>query len=158
MSMPLSIAVDPPAWSSSMAEKILPFSSTLVGARTSRVLPAYVQSATVSDTVALCTYAGSTREVLAPTSVEEKGKIFSAIDELQAGGSTAMESGIDIAYRLAAKTRVAGHVNRVIVLSDGDANVGSSSHEEILKLIKSHKDAGITLSTVGFGAGNYKDT
>jgi Ca-activated chloride channel homolog len=110
------------------------------------------------DTVALCTYAGNTREVLAPTSVEEKGKILAAIAELQAGGSTAMESGIDIAYRLAEKTRVAGHVNRVIVLSDGDANVGSSSHEEILKLIKSHKDAGITLSTVGFGAGNYKDT
>ena len=110
------------------------------------------------DTVALCTYAGSTREVLAPTSVEEKGKIFSAIDELAAGGSTAMESGIDIAYRLAAKTRVAGHVNRVIVLSDGDANVGATSHEDILKLIKSRRDAGITLSTVGFGNGNYKDT
>jgi Ca-activated chloride channel family protein len=110
------------------------------------------------DTVALCTYAGSTREVLAPTSIEEKGKILAAISDLQAGGSTAMESGIDIAYRLAEKTRVPGHVNRVIVLSDGDANVGSSSHEKILELIKSHKDAGITLSTVGFGAGNYKDT
>ena len=110
------------------------------------------------DTVALCTYAGSVREILAPTGVEEKGKILSAIADLQAGGSTAMESGIDMAYRLAEKTRVPGHVNRVIVLSDGDANVGSSSHEDILKLIKSHKDAGITLSTVGFGAGNYKDT
>src|SRR6185369_4111544 len=51
-----------------------------------------------------------------------------------------------------------GHVNRVIVLSDGDANVGSTSHEDILKLIKSRRDAGITLSTVGFGNGNYKDT
>ena len=109
------------------------------------------------DTVALCTYAGSVREILAPTSIEEKGKILSAIADLQAGGSTAMESGIDMAYRLAEKTRVPGHVNRVIVLSDGDANVGSSSHEDILKLIKSHKDAGITLSTVGFGSGNYKD-
>jgi Ca-activated chloride channel family protein len=110
------------------------------------------------DTVAICTYAGSTTEVLAPTGVEEKGKILSAIEGLAAGGSTAMESGIDIAYRLAEKTRVAGHVNRVIVLSDGDANVGATSHDEILKLIKRHRDAGITLSTVGFGAGNYKDT
>jgi Ca-activated chloride channel family protein len=110
------------------------------------------------DTVAICTYAGSTSELLAPTGVEEKGKILAAIEGLQAGGSTAMESGIDIAYRLAEKTRVPGHVNRVIVLSDGDANVGATSHEEILKLIKRHKDAGITLSTVGFGNGNYKDT
>ena len=110
------------------------------------------------DTVAICTYAGSTSEVLAPTGVEEKGKILSAIEGLAAGGSTAMESGIDIAYRLAAKTRVPGHVNRVIVLSDGDANVGATSPDALLKLIKSHSEAGITLSTVGFGNGNYKDT
>ncbi|WP_437835402.1 vWA domain-containing protein [Sorangium sp. So ce1153] len=109
------------------------------------------------DTVALCTYAGSVREVLAPTGVESKGKIFAAIADLTAGGSTAMASGIDLAYGLAERTLVKGHINRVVVLSDGDANVGPTSHDEILKTIKRAKDKGITLSTVGFGQGNYKD-
>jgi len=110
------------------------------------------------DTVALCTYAGSVREFLSPTGVGDKGRILSAIDDLSAGGSTAMASGIDIAYRMAERTRVPGHVNRVIVLSDGDANVGATSHEQILDMISRYKDQGITLSTVGFGDGNYKDT
>lgn len=110
------------------------------------------------DTVALCTYAGSVREVLPPTGVEQKDRILGAIEELMAGGSTAMSSGIDIAYNLAQRTLVPGHVNRVIVLSDGDANVGPTSHEEILKTIKRARDKGITLSTIGYGMGNYKDT
>jgi Ca-activated chloride channel family protein len=109
------------------------------------------------DTVALCTYAGSVREVLPPTGVEQRSRILSAIEELTASGSTAMSSGIDLAYQLAARTRVPGHVNRVIVLSDGDANVGPTSHEELLRTIRAHRDQGITLSTVGFGMGNYKD-
>ncbi|MRG94369.1 vWA domain-containing protein [Polyangium spumosum] len=110
------------------------------------------------DTVALCTYAGSVREVLAPTGIEEKDKIFRAIDDLSASGSTAMASGIELAYKLAERTLVKGHVNRVIVLSDGDANVGPTSHDQILDMIGRYKDKGITLSTVGFGSGNYKDT
>lgn len=110
------------------------------------------------DTVALCTYAGSVREVLPPTGIERKAEILAAIEDLTAGGSTAMASGLELAYQLAEKTRVKGEVSRVIVLSDGDANVGSSSHEEILARISHFKDEGITLSTVGFGQGNYKDT
>jgi len=110
------------------------------------------------DTVALCTYAGSVREVLPPTGVEQKDRILAAIDDLTAGGSTAMSSGIDLAYDLAQRTLVPGHVNRVIVLSDGDANVGPTSHEEILKTIKRARDKGVTLSTIGYGMGNYKDT
>src|SRR5262245_39274827 len=110
------------------------------------------------DTVALCTYAGSVREVLAPTGIDNKDRILSAIEDLTAGGSTAMASGIDLAYRLAERTMVPNHVNRVIVLSDGDANVGATSHDEILQRIARYKDKGITLSTVGFGNGNYKDT
>lgn len=110
------------------------------------------------DTVALCTYAGSVREVLAPTGIENKAKILAAIDDLAAGGSTAMASGIELAYKLAERTQVKGHVNRVIVLSDGDANVGATSHQAILAMIGRYKEKGITLSTVGFGTGNYKDT
>ena len=109
------------------------------------------------DTVALSTYAGHVREVLAPTGIEHKERILSAIDDLTAGGSTAMASGIDLAYRLAEKTLVPGHVNHVVILSDGDANVGTASHEEILKTIAAHKKQGITLSTIGFGSGNYQD-
>jgi Ca-activated chloride channel family protein len=110
------------------------------------------------DTVALCTYAGSVREVLAPTGIEDKDKILAAIEDLSASGSTAMSSGIELAYKLAERTAVKGHVNRVIVLSDGDANVGRTSHTEILAMIGRYKEKGITLSTVGFGSGNYKDT
>jgi len=110
------------------------------------------------DTVALCTYAGSVREVLAPTGIDNKDKILAAIEDLSAGGSTAMASGIELAYKLAERTQVKGHVNRVIVLSDGDANVGRTSHTEILAMITRYKEKGITLSTVGFGSGNYKDT
>ena len=109
------------------------------------------------DTVALCTYAGSTREVLAPTGIARKADIHAAIDSLSAGGSTAMASGIDIAYALAARTHVKGDISHVVVLSDGDANVGSTSHDDILKRIAAHKSKGITLSTVGFGTGNYND-
>ena len=110
------------------------------------------------DTVALCTYAGFVREVLPPTGVEKKGEILGAIDQLTAEGSTAMSSGIDLAYALAKKTMVKGAINHVVVLSDGDANVGPMSHEEILQRIAQYKSEGITLSTVGFGNGNYKDT
>lgn len=110
------------------------------------------------DTVALCTYAGSVREVLPPTRIDQRATILAAIDDLTASGSTAMASGLDLAYALAERTLVQGHVNRVVVLSDGDANVGPTSHEEILSRISEYKGKGITLSTVGFGRGNYKDT
>lgn len=110
------------------------------------------------DTVAICTYAGNVREVLAPTGVDKKAAILKAIDDLSAGGSTAMSSGIQLAYDLASRTMVKGHTSRVIVLSDGDANVGPMSHEEILKTIEGYKQKGIYLSTIGFGRGNYKDT
>lgn len=109
------------------------------------------------DTVALATYAGSVREVLAPTGAEHRRRILEAIENLTAEGSTAMESGIDLAYELASRTRVPGHESRVIVLSDGDANVGKTSASELLTLIETRKKQGITLSTVGFGRGNYKD-
>lgn len=99
---------------------------------------------------------GSVREVLKPTGIDQKAKILSAIDDLNAGGSTVMSSGIELAYKLASQTFVPGEVSRVVVLSDGDANVGSTSHEEILQSIAQYKDKGITPSTVGFGSGNYK--
>ena len=110
------------------------------------------------DTVAIATYAGSTSIVLEPTPMSQKKKITTALARLEAGGSTAMSSGIDLAYQLADATYVNGDVNRVIVCSDGDANVGRTSHTDISKQIRGYADKGITLTTVGFGNGNYKDT
>jgi Ca-activated chloride channel family protein len=110
------------------------------------------------DTVALCTYAGYVREILPPTGVDHADRILSAIDDLTASGSTAMSSGIELAYRLAERSLVKGDVNHVVVLSDGDANVGDTTHQAILERIEHFKGEGITLSTVGFGDGNYKDT
>ncbi len=108
------------------------------------------------DTVSLVTYAGSTRVVLEPTG--DKAKILSALDDLQSGGSTGMASGIDLAYQQAMKGLRPGRISRVIILSDGDANVGAHTHEEILKIIAGRVKEGVTLSTIGFGLGNYKDT
>jgi Ca-activated chloride channel family protein len=108
------------------------------------------------DTVALATYAGNTRVVLTPTS--NKTQILDAIDNLRSGGGTAMSSGMELAYKQALSSYKKGHVNRVIVLSDGDANIGRTSFEDILSTIKSYVDEGVTLSTIGFGMGNYKDS
>ena len=110
-----------------------------------------------TDTVALSTYAGSVREVLAPTGMGDRGKIHEAIEGLSSGGSTAMASGLELAYRLATQNAKPGSVNRVIVCSDGDANVGPTAHGDMLTSIKKYADDGITLSAIGFGMGNYKD-
>jgi len=117
-----------------------------------------VENLQPTDTVALATYAGSVRRVLAPTPARHAARIHGAIDELRAGGSTAMSSGIDLAYEMASAAAGRGHERRVIVLSDGDANVGATSHDSILKKIDHYAEEGITLSTIGFGMGNYKDT
>jgi Ca-activated chloride channel family protein len=109
------------------------------------------------DTVAIVTYAGDTRLVLPASGLDHKDAIVDAIDGLHAGGSTAMASGIDLAYDQAIKGATPGAIARVLVLTDGDANVGAHTHGEILKLIESRTKQGVTLSTIGFGMGNYKD-
>jgi Ca-activated chloride channel family protein len=109
------------------------------------------------DTVALVTYAGGVKLALPPTGLENKLAILSAIEDLNAGGSTAMASGIELAYKQAMKTLDGKSVSRVLILSDGDANVGPTSHEKILEQIRGYVKEGVTLSTFGFGMGNYKD-
>lgn len=122
-----------------------------------RALRMLVDNLRDGDTVALVTYAGHVRVALPPTGMEQKALIHASIEMLEAGGSTAMASGIHLAYEQAMKTLDAQSVSRVIILSDGDANVGATSHEEILELIRGHVKEGITVTTVGFGMGNYKD-
>ncbi len=110
------------------------------------------------DTVAVATYAGSTRVVLPPTSVTNRRAIERSLSGLTAGGSTAMSSGIDLAYQLADQGFEPGSVNRVIVCSDGDANVGRTGPDAVANQVKGYAQKGITLTTLGFGNGNYKDT
>jgi Ca-activated chloride channel family protein len=109
------------------------------------------------DTVALVTYAGSTRVVLPATGLEHKGQILAALDDLRAGGSTGMASGIDLAYQEATKGLAPDAESRVIILSDGDANVGPTSHQGLLDLVAGKVKEGVMLSTIGFGMGNYQD-
>jgi Ca-activated chloride channel family protein len=111
-----------------------------------------------TDTVALATYAGNISKILDPTFGDNKKKIHEAIDRLSSGGSTAMSSGLDLAYEMAWKSFEHGAENRVLVVSDGDANIGNTSWETMLQQIKSYADRGVTMSTIGFGMGNYKDT
>ncbi len=110
-----------------------------------------------NDTVALVTYAGETSLRLPPTGIEHKAEILEAIDALEAAGSTGMASGIDLAYEQAMADLSPSSISRVIVCTDGDANVGAHTHDEILDIIASRAKRGVTLSTIGFGMGNYKD-
>ena len=110
------------------------------------------------DSVALATYAGNVSKILAPTYGDNKKAIHAAIDRLNSGGSTAMSSGLDLAYEMAWQSFEAGAENRVVVLSDGDANVGNTGWEAMLNQIKGYADRGVTMSTIGLGMGNYKDT
>jgi Ca-activated chloride channel homolog len=109
------------------------------------------------DTVSLVTYAGDTSVRLQPTGMEHKDKILAAIDELEAAGSTGMASGLDLAYQQAMQGLQPGAISRVIVCTDGDTNVGAHTYQEILGIIAGRAKEGVTLSTIGFGMGNYKD-
>ncbi|MCB9674314.1 MAG: von Willebrand factor type A domain-containing protein [Alphaproteobacteria bacterium] len=116
-----------------------------------------VQELRDGDTVAVVTYAGNTRIALEPTSVTERSTILRAIDGLASSGGTAMGAGIDLAYGLASQTLEPGAVNRVVLASDGDANVGETDADRLAQKLRAAADRGITLTTLGFGTGNYRD-
>lgn len=122
-----------------------------------KALRLLVDELTARDTVALVTYAGHTRVVLPATRADQKDAIHQAIESLIAGGGTAMADGLGLAYELAEASLRPGEISRVIVLSDGDANLGPSTHEEMLDIIARGQRRGVTLTTVGFGRGDYKD-
>jgi Ca-activated chloride channel family protein len=122
-----------------------------------RALRILVDSLRDGDTVALVTYAGGVRLVLPHTGMEKKAQIHEAIESLTAGGSTAMASGIELAYQQATKVLDGQSLSRVVIVSDGDANVGPTGPKAILDLIAGHVKEGVTVTTVGFGMGNYKD-
>lgn len=109
------------------------------------------------DRVAITTYAGGVRLVLPPTSGANKHEIKAALRRLRSGGGTAMSSGLELAYREASKMLRDDAVTRIIVCSDGDANIGAARPDEILERIGKYVSEGVFLSTIGFGHGNYKD-
>ena len=109
------------------------------------------------DKVGIVVYAGNAGMVLEPTSVKYKEKIIAALDNLQAGGSTAGGAGIELAYKLAQENFIKNGNNRVIIATDGDFNVGTSSTADLGTLIEEKRKSGVFLTCLGFGMGNYKD-
>jgi Ca-activated chloride channel family protein len=110
------------------------------------------------DKVAIVVYAGAAGLVLPPTSGSDKKTIIEALDKLTAGGSTAGGAGIELAYKIAADHFIKNGNNRVILATDGDFNVGSSSNSDMEKLIEEKRKSGVFLTCLGYGMGNYKDS
>jgi Ca-activated chloride channel family protein len=109
------------------------------------------------DSISMVVYAGASGVVLPPTKGDRKADILAALQQLQAGGSTNGAAGITLAYQMAQQNFIKNGVNRVILATDGDFNVGLASTEELIDLIQRKRKAGIALTTLGFGSGNYND-
>lgn len=109
------------------------------------------------DRISLVVYAGASGVVLEPTPASEQGKIIAALDQLEAGGSTNGAAGIRLAYAMAEQGFIKNGVNRILLATDGDFNVGTVSIEALKSLIEEKRKSGISLTTLGFGMGNYND-
>jgi len=110
------------------------------------------------DRVAIVVYAGNTGLVLPTTDGGRREEILAAIERLEAGGTTNGGAGIELAYRIASESFRPGGTNRVILATDGDFNVGVTSHGELTRLIEKKAKSGVFLSVLGFGRGNLKDS
>ncbi|MGL1957804.1 MAG: VWA domain-containing protein [Colwellia sp.] len=116
-----------------------------------------VKQLSEKDTVAIVVYAGAAGTVLEPTAGDNNFAIIDALARLSAGGSTNGDAGIQAAYNLAQKSFVQGGINRVILATDGDFNVGTVNQQALQNLIEQKRKSGISLSVLGFGMGNYND-
>jgi Ca-activated chloride channel family protein len=110
------------------------------------------------DSIAMVVYAGASGLVLPATKGSERGKILTALDQLEAGGSTNGADGIRLAYDVAGRAFHSEGINRVILATDGDFNVGTTSEGELQRLIEDKRKSGIFLTVLGFGMGNIKDS
>ncbi|MCH7689517.1 MAG: von Willebrand factor type A domain-containing protein [candidate division Zixibacteria bacterium] len=110
-----------------------------------------------NDRVGIVTYGSTGRVHLQPTSIANRERILSAIEKLQSAGSTNCDAGLRLAYEMSSRCFDKNKINRIILCSDGVANVGITGADELLKRIKKQADRGITLSAIGFGMGNYND-
>ena len=109
------------------------------------------------DRVAIVTYAGAAGTVLEPTRAGERGRILAALERLDAGGRTAGAEGLRQAYALAGRHFVQGGINRVILATDGDFNVGIADPDALEGYVARKRESGVSLSVLGFGMGNYDD-
>jgi len=109
------------------------------------------------DTISIVVYAGNTAVLLEPTSADNIGKIHAAIDSLGAGGSTNGGAGINLAYNMAQQGFIKNGINRIILATDGDFNVGTVNFQSLLDLVAEKRKSGIGLTTLGVGGGNYND-
>ncbi|MGZ0164581.1 MAG: vWA domain-containing protein, partial [Planctomycetales bacterium] len=110
-----------------------------------------------NDRVAIAVYAGASGLVLPPTSAGDRGTILTALERLSAGGSTNGGQGIQLAYQVASENLIEDGVNRVILCTDGDFNVGITDRSDLINLIQTEARRGVFLSVLGFGTGNLKD-
>jgi len=109
------------------------------------------------DRISIVVYAGASGVVLEPTAGNQHGKISAALNQLQAGGSTNGGAGIRLAYAMAEQAFIKDGINRVILATDGDFNVGTVNFEALTDLVENRRKTGISLTTLGFGTGNYND-
>ena len=109
------------------------------------------------DRVSIVVYAGASGVILEPTPGNETFKITHALEQLTAGGSTNGAAGIRLAYQVAESAFIKDGVNRILLATDGDFNVGTTSFEQLMDLVEEKRKSGIGLSTLGFGSGNYND-
>ena len=107
------------------------------------------------DRVSIVVYAGAAGLVLEPTA--DKAKIMAALEQLEAGGSTAGGAGLKLAYATARSSFIGGGINRILLATDGDFNVGIADTEQLKEMVSREKEDGITLTTLGFGEGNYNE-
>jgi len=107
------------------------------------------------DRVSIVTYAGSTKTIL--TGSSDRDEIIASLSELQSGGSTAGAAGISLAYDAARANMIEGGINRIILATDGDFNVGTTNREQLIEMVEREREAGISLTTLGYGTGNYNE-
>lgn len=112
---------------------------------------------TAKDRVSMVVYAGSSGCVLEPTPGDQKHKIMAALDKLEAGGSTNGAQGIKLAYQLAQESFIKNGINRVILATDGDFNVGTVNFDALVDMAELQRESGVAITTLGFGTGNYND-
>src|SRR5712671_4781461 len=117
-----------------------------------------VEKLTENDRVAIVVYAGASGLALPSTSGDHKEQILEALENLQAGGSTNGAQGIELAYQVAQQHFIKGGVNRVVLATDGDFNVGVTNQGDLIRTIEKNRDSGVTLSVLGYGRGNVKDS
>src|SRR5262249_31413286 len=121
-----------------------------------RSLRLLVDQLGADDHVAIVVYAGNSGLALPATPGDRKPEILAAIDRLRAGGSTNGGEGIQLAYRTAVESFIPGGINRVILATDGDFNVGVTNQGDLVRLIEQKAQSGVSLTVLGFGIGNYK--